>query len=84
MSYSIKWHPQAFKVLKKLPKNIIKRVLDKFGEIVKDPFRFVEHYEGQTLYKLRIGDYRALVDIDSEKSLILVRVFNHRSKIYSR
>ena len=82
MSYSIKWHPQAFKVLKRLPKAAIRRVLDKFEVVAQEPFRFVEHYEGQSLYKLRIDEYRALLDINARESMILVKVFDHRSKIY--
>ena len=35
----------------------------------ENPFRFLEHYEGDDVYKLRIGDYRALIDIDFSERL---------------
>ena len=54
MSYTLKWHPQAFKVLKKLSKDIIQRVLDKFDIVIEEPFKYLEHYEGRNLFKLRI------------------------------
>ncbi len=82
MNYQLDWHPQAFKVLKKLPKEIIKRVLDKFDEVIEDPFRYLEHYEGEDLYKFRIGDYRALVKVNIKEKSLLVQVFGHRSKVY--
>ena len=84
MTYAIKWHLQAYKVLRKLPKNIIERELCKVDRIVEDPFRFIEHYEGKNLYKLRIGNYRALIEVNHEKRLLLIKVFDHRSKIYQR
>ncbi len=84
MSYSIKWHPQAYRVLKKLPKHLIKRVLDKLDFISKDPFRFLEHFEGENYYKLRIGNYRVLIEIELKELILLVKVFDHRSKIYNR
>ena len=84
MSYDLKWHPQAFKALEKLPKETIPRVLRKFDLVVEDPFRFIEHYEGEKLFKLRIGDYRALIGIDVQNKVILVKVFYHRSKIYNK
>jgi len=84
MNYTLKWHPQAFRVLKRLPKDIIKRVTNKFDLLTEDPFRYLEHYEGKDLFKLRIGDYRALVKVNFEGKLLLVQVFNHRSKIYNK
>jgi len=41
----------------------------------------VERFEGE-LYKLRIGEYRALVDIDFEKKVMSIRVFDKRERIY--
>ena len=84
MNYTLKWHPQAFKVLEKLPKETIQRVLNKFDLVIEEPFRFLEHYEGDKLFKLRIGDYRALVEVDIQNKIVLVKVFDHRSKIYNR
>ena len=61
MSYSVKFSNQATKFFRKLPKDVQDRIRDKFREVAIDPFRFLEHFEGQD-YKLRIGDYRALTD----------------------
>jgi len=32
--------------------------------------------------KLRIGDYRALIDIDFENKILIIQVFDKRGKIY--
>lgn len=84
MNYSLKWHPQAYKVLEKLPKDLIHRVINKFDLVIEDPFRFLEHYEGKDLFKLRIGDYRALVKVDFENKILSVQIFDHRGKIYNK
>ena len=84
MTYTLKWHPQAFKVLDKLQKETIQRVLDKFDLVIEEPFRFLEHYEGENLFKLRIGDYRALVEVNIQTKILLVKIFDHRSKIYNK
>ena len=84
MKYSIKWHSQAFKVLEKLPEHIILRVIKKFDLVIEDPFRYLEHYEGEKLYKIRIGDYRALIEVMLKEKILLVKVFDHRGKIYGR
>ena len=81
MIYGIIWHPTAAKYVEKLPQHIAKRILDKFDEIAIDPFRYLEHFEGEG-YKLRIGDYRALIDADLQKRILRVRVFDKRGRIY--
>lgn len=50
----------------------------------EDPFHYLEHYEGQDYYKYRIGDYRALVDIDFSNKTLRVSILDHRSIIYQR
>lgn len=54
------------------------------NSIKDNPYRFVEHYEGLSYFKLRIGDYRALLDINPSFKLIEVRVVGHRSNIYKK
>lgn len=81
MSYEISWHPQAAKYVEKLPHSIATRILDKFDDLAEDPFRYLEHFEGEG-YKFRIGEYRALIDVDFDKKVLKVRVFDKRGRIY--
>ena len=81
MSYTIIWHPKAAKYVEKLSQNIAKRILEKFQELSIDPFRYIEHFEGDE-YKFRIGEYRALLDVDFRNCIIKVRVFDKRGRVY--
>jgi len=81
MTYQIKFSSQATKFIRKLEEYLKERIKLKFYEVSKDPFRFLEHYEGEG-YKLRIGDYRALIDINRKDQILFVRVFNKRGRIY--
>lgn len=83
MSYSIKIDKKAQIFLDKLPQNIAIRIIEKLEKTKDDPFHFLEHYEGE-YYKLRIGNYRALLDIDFERKIILVRLIDKRGRIYKR
>jgi len=82
MSWKIEWHPNAFKNFEALQLDIKERIMKRVNKIQENPFHFLEHYEGQNYYKLRIGDYRALVDIDFGNKIIKIRVFDHRKRIY--
>jgi len=79
--YKVDFSTQATKFIRKLPEDIKDRIKKKFAEVSLDPFRYLGHFEGD-YYKLRIGDYRLLMDIDFEKKLLLVRIFDKRGRIY--
>jgi mRNA-degrading endonuclease RelE of RelBE toxin-antitoxin system len=40
MSYSVEWHPNTRKILRKLPKDISERIVLKIKELQEDPFDF--------------------------------------------
>lgn len=84
MIYNIKLHPKVVKFLNKL--DIIQRgrILTKIKLLKLEPFSYLQHYEGDDYYKLRIGDYRALINVDQARSLIFVRFLDHRSRVYKR
>ena len=81
MSYQVKFSTSSKKFFKKLPKHIRERIKNKFREISKNPSRYLEHFEGDS-HKIRIGNLRALVDIDNQRRIIFVRVFDKRGRIY--
>jgi mRNA-degrading endonuclease RelE of RelBE toxin-antitoxin system len=81
MSFSISFDKEAVKFLERLPKNISDRVIGKFEQIKENPFRYLEHYEGN-YYKIRIGDFRALIDIDFQRKILFVRIFDKRGRVY--
>jgi len=60
----------------------IKKGLEKLK--TENPFHYLEHYEGQDYYKFRIGDYRALIDIDFQNKIIKIQVLDNRGVIYKR
>jgi mRNA interferase RelE/StbE len=81
MSYSIEWDQGAIKFLNKLQKDIAQRILNKLDKAKEDPFRYLEYYEGDG-YKLRIGDYRLLMDVNFIEKILTVQVFDKRGRIY--
>ncbi len=79
--YSIQWNPGS---LDRLPKEVVSRVVKRVELICPNPFHYLEHYEGEDVYKLRIGDYRALIDVDFTDKVLKVRIVDHRSRVYNR
>ena len=81
MSFQVNFSNQAAKFIRKLSQELQERIKAKFYEVKENPFRYLEHFEGD-YYKLRIGDYRALIDIDFQNKILWVRIFDKRGRIY--
>lgn len=70
--------------LTNLPRETQERVKDKLRDVRDDPFRYLERLRGYDHYKLRVGDYRVLIDIDTEDEVIWAWAVGHRSTVYDR
>lgn len=84
MSYKIKLTPKADKFLDSLPKDIALRVIKKLKEICSNPFHYLKHFEEKDIYKLRIGKYIALVEVDNENNILKIMVLDKRGRIYKK
>ena len=84
MSYEIYWHPNTRRLLRKLETKVSKRIINKIIKLKNNPFRYLEHYVGQSYFKLRIGDYRVLIDVDKKIKILKIMILDRRSRIYKR
>ena len=80
--YEIIFSNKAKKQLFKLEKSIQRRIIAALERIRIRPESYITKLVGDPGYKLRIGDYRVIMDIDKGKLLILVIKIGHRKKIY--
>ena len=74
--YKITWDSKALESLDKLEHHIIKRVLKKTDQLQEDPFhKDVKHLKGKHGFRLRVGDYRIIFNIEGEDIHILKVAF---------
>ncbi|MHA2363462.1 MAG: type II toxin-antitoxin system RelE family toxin [Candidatus Hodarchaeales archaeon] len=82
MSYRIVFTKHAASVVKKLPPEIKERIELSLLRIQSRPFDFLDKLTGYPYFKLRVGDYRIIIDIIRKELVILVVEVGHRRKIY--
>jgi len=82
MPFEIIWSDSAAGQLKKLDRTIARRIFDKVGELRETPHRFVRKVANSPNYRLRVGDYRVILDIRETVLRILVLKVGHRKSIY--
>ncbi len=84
MTYEIIFSDKALRQLKKMEKNIQERIIAVLERIRVRPEAYVTKLVGDPGYKLRVGDYRVIMDIDNKILRILILKVGHRRNIYDR
>jgi mRNA interferase RelE/StbE len=82
--FEIIWSDSAERELKKLDRSVAKRIFNAVSRLQEDPFRAVGKIVNSPYYKLRVGDYRVIIDIQEGELRVLVLIVGHRRKIYKK
>ena len=82
--YEVIFDEEAIDFLKALPKEIKERVFKKIISSKENPLHFFERLAGRGEYKLRIGDYRVIAEIDSGQKKIQIVFVGHRKNVYDK
>lgn len=64
--YSVIYDDIALYNVGKLEKKIRKRIFEKISATKEKPFHYFERLIARDEYKLRVGDYRVIADIDEK------------------
>ncbi|MEK6948403.1 MAG: type II toxin-antitoxin system RelE/ParE family toxin [Nanoarchaeota archaeon] len=87
MTFLIEYDKQPVSFLKKSDKNIAKRIFEKIEELLtKDPVPHtaVAIVGEHGVYRIRIGDFRAVYRINYENKKIIIISIDKRSKVYDK
>ncbi len=84
MSYEIIFTDTSRKQFKKLEKDIQERTIKALERIRIRPEAHIKKLVGDPGYRLRVGEYRIILDIEKEKLIILVIKIGHRKNIYKK
>lgn len=78
MKYSLRFESRAVKDLRRLDKQLSKRIVDRIEFMAEDLRGDVKKLTNHSpQYRLRIGDYRILFDIE-DKTIVVQRIRNRR------
>lgn len=82
MPFEIIWSEPAIRSLKKLDRPVSKRIFEAVSRLRDEPHRWVERLVNSPYYRMRVGDYRLIVDIQGAQLRVLVVNVGHRKNIY--
>lgn len=82
MSYEITFTDTSRRQFRKLEKDVQERIIKALERIRIRPESYVKKLVGDPGYRLRVGEYRVILDIQKSELIILVIKIGHRRNIY--
>jgi len=80
--YNIEFSKTAEKQLYKLERNVQIRIISTLERIRIRPFPHVKKLFDNPHFRLRIGEYRLILDIKEDRLIMFVIKIGHRKSIY--
>ena len=80
--YELIYSEKSLKQLEKLEKNLQERILANLERIRLRPYAYLKKLVGSPYFRLRVGDYRLILDVQDQKLVIFVIERGHRKRIY--
>lgn len=84
MAYEIVYAPSAAKALRKLDRQVARRILEAISKLAEEPRSAgcVQLVGGEGELRIRVGDYRVVYDVIDEEVVVLILRLGHRREIY--
>ncbi len=85
-SYKLVVKPSVEKDLRSLPKKSVARVFARIEELEADPLPrgAIKLSGAERLYRIRVGDYRVVYELDTGAEQVTVLYVRHRRDAYRR
>jgi len=80
--FEVEYSEESLFQLRGLDIPVAKKIILKIESTRSDPHRFFVRLVSRTEYKLRVGDYRVIADIEENRRVIVIRSLGHRKNIY--
>ena len=86
MSFRVEWKTSTRKDLRKLPERAVARILEAVESLMANPFpRGSEKLSGaERTYRIRIGDYRVVYEVEIRSQLVEIQRVRHRTDVYRK
>ena len=82
MTFTILLHPKAAKALKKIEEQTRSRLTKKIRDLRNSPERTGKRLKYSDFWSLRVGDYRAIYEININQNQVIILSIGHRKKVY--
>jgi mRNA interferase RelE/StbE len=80
--FEVLLHPLAARSLERMDSEISQQIKKKLRELQGYPEQRGKHLRHTQFWSLRIGDYRAIYEIDNKDKRVIILFIGHRDDVY--
>ena len=84
MTWQIIWSEKSLRQLERIDKKNAQKIYDAVLDCIEDPFRMVLRLTNSPFYRLRVGNYRVILDLQQSKMIIFVVETDDIEKMYKK
>ncbi|KAF5422557.1 MAG: mRNA interferase RelE/StbE [Candidatus Methanomarinus sp.] len=84
MRFQIVWSESAANELRKMERTVSKHIFKKVSQLSENPFHNVTKLVDVPYFRLRVGDFCIIIDIQKNKLQVLIIKVGHRKSIYKK
>ena len=83
-SFDIRWRASTKKDLRSIPRHEVERIVAAIENLSEEPFPhgFQKLAGADHIYRIRIGDYRAVYEVLVESKVVEIARVRHRKDVY--
>ena len=84
--YEIRWKQSAERDLHRIDRQQIAQIIGAIESLSNDPFPS-QHRKlrgTEKLYRIRVGDYRVIYEVDTSIKMVVIHYVRHRKEAYRR
>ena len=82
MDYAVLLHPRVADFLRKADPNLMIRITGHLKRLRDSPARKGERLKHTEFWRLKIGDHRAIYEIDAKSRRVIILFIGHRHRVY--
>ena len=82
MAYTVIWTEKALKNLKQLPRETAARIVAAVEKTRDSPLDHLHPLHGSPYFKLRVGNYRVILDLRKKAMIVYVIKVGKRENVY--
>ena len=82
--FRLEWRASAAKELRKIDRQTIPRIVAAVEQLANEPFPVgAKKLQGtESIYRIRVGDYRIVYEVDAAEVVIIIVRVRHRKEVY--
>jgi len=82
VTFKVLLHPKTAKEIQKIEKQIHARIIQNAKQLCENPDKLGKPLKQSDYWRLRVGDYRVIYEINQNKKQVVILFVGHRNKVY--